>query len=277
MTLKIADFQLVGEDGIVFPPTVKFRTAYSVVRIAANDTFRLKYLHERYSYINLHSFGNALEKDALLALSNEKKLLGVYKPWIRGTYISRQMFSLKSDADLLGTLAHEMCHKYVSEVLLVTSSMEDAHGPSWQSTMHKIGLPSNKFFTGDHRALLPVDKLKNLEVNDKSLLIITEKDFLPFDEVIELKKPKIGILTDALGKTDYVAYLPLRTTYSNKVICFRSKNPYTYAPSAIPMSSVRKTFDTKKVLREFFTANFLNHYRLIATALNTNFLRAKND
>lgn len=278
MTLKIADFQLVGEDGIVFPTSVKFKTPYSVVRIANNDTFKLKYLHERYKYFNLYSFGNALEHEPLISLNNEKKTLGMYKPFIKGTFISRQMFALKTDADLLGTLVHEMSHKYVSEVLAVSNSIEDAHGPSWQATMHRIGLPSNKYFTGDNRALLSVDRVKNLEINDSSLLVVSEKDFIPFDELMTLKKPKIGILTESNGKTDYVAYIPIKTNYGDsKVICFRSKNPYTYGPSVVLVSSLRKTFDTKKVSKEFFTDNFLSHYKQIATVLNTKFLRNIND
>jgi hypothetical protein len=277
MSLRIANFSLIGEAGIVFPDTIKFKTAYSVVRIAANDTFRLKYLHERYAWFNTHSFGNTLEQEPLLALNNEKKILGMYKPWVKGTYISRQMFSLKTDADLLGTLAHELSHKYVSEVLNVSSSMEDAHGVSWQSTMHKIGLPANKLFTGDNRSLLSVDRVTNLEIQDTSLLRLSEKDVLTLDLLLELKKPKIGVFTDAKGKTQYVAYLPIKTNYGDqKFICFKKDNPYTYAPTVIPITNLRKTFDTKKVFAEFFTDNFLSHYRMIATVLTNNFLKAQN-
>lgn len=100
----------------------------------------------------------------MFEVTRAAKNLGSWSPWERKIRIARRIFRIPKDGQLLNTLAHEMAHQYVSEVLHTTG--EDVHGPAWQSTMMSIGLPIDAKFTGDRRELMSrreLDTTKHIE------------------------------------------------------------------------------------------------------------------
>lgn len=267
MTLKIANFNVVGIDGIVIDPSVKFKTTYALVKIGNSNTIRLKYLHERYEWFNYHSFGNALDTSPTILVTDDKKTLGSYNPGTKVLRFSKFMFVLKHDADVLGTMAHEMAHKYVVEVLRYAGP--DPHGKEWQGTMHRIGLPANAGYAGNDVDLLPSKQQKNIQIQKDSNLKISNADFLDVHQVLKLTKPRIGIYTDRNGKLEYAAYLPMVSTYGfDRIPVFLEKYMFSAVPTYVRTDSFRKTLDIKKVNPEFFSARFLDHYKNVAKLMH---------
>jgi hypothetical protein len=144
----------VDKDAGILIPGVKFNTAFSF-GVLGGKSFMIRYLAERWNWFNQHLFGNAMKLPNFEITKNfkEVKLLGSYTGGnIRLLRIHPKLFDLKTEATVLGTLAHEMAHQYEMEITPKAYG-EDSHGPTWQRIMHSIGLPTEAKYTGSRIAL----------------------------------------------------------------------------------------------------------------------------
>lgn len=144
----------VDKDAGILIPGVKFNTAFSF-GILGGKSFMVRYLVERWHWFNQHLFGNSMKLPNFEITKNfkEVKLLGSYTGGnIRLLRIHPKLFDLKTEATVLGTLAHEMAHQYEMEVTRRPLG-EDSHGATWQRIMHSIGLPTGAMYTGGRQAL----------------------------------------------------------------------------------------------------------------------------
>ncbi len=144
----------VDKDAGILIPGVKFSTAFSF-GILGGKSFMIRYLIERWHWFNHNLFGNAMTLPNFEITKNFKdvKLLGSYTGGnVRLLRIHPKLFDLKTEATVLGTLAHEMAHQYEMEVTPKPRG-EDSHGPTWQRIMHSIGLPTGATYTGGRQAL----------------------------------------------------------------------------------------------------------------------------
>lgn len=140
----------VDENGGVTIPA-KFGSDYRLCRIEGSATeFKMRYFKDRWVYFNKHLFGGSL-REPIFVISKAKRTLGVWRAGKRELELGVRMFLLREDKETLNTIAHEMCHQYVSEVIKPHSPEEmgpTGHGPAWQRTMAGIGLPIDDKFRG---------------------------------------------------------------------------------------------------------------------------------
>lgn len=162
----------VAPNGDVTIPQ-KFKHDYRLCVTETGDEMKMLYLQDRYDYLNQHLFGNTLRRPKF-EIHGRSRSLAVWFRVYRLISVQRKIFRLPKDGQLLNTLAHEMAHQYVDEVLQVRG--EDAHGPTWQSTMMSIGLPIDATFTGDKRELMTkteletVEHIEKVKINSEKLL-----------------------------------------------------------------------------------------------------------
>ena len=131
--------------GSVKIPGHPFKYYYSETDISEADTMKVKYLEERWDYMNHHLFGGVMTRPPFF-ITRHKKRLGAWYPGMKKMEFSKMMFKQPDEYTLLGTLAHEMAHQYVSTVIF--SNEKDAHGPAWQHVMQSIGLTTDAKYSG---------------------------------------------------------------------------------------------------------------------------------
>ena len=132
---------ITQDDGVLASFKIKFRTSWGVARINNNGhdqkAYMLRYIEERYNWLNKVAFGGLLRKPEF-EVSTHKTALGMWTPGLRRLQISRFLFATENQDTLLGTLLHEMAHQYETEHSPRPFD-EDGHGETWQLIMIALG------------------------------------------------------------------------------------------------------------------------------------------
>lgn len=108
----------VDEAAGVLIPNVKFPTTLSLGSIeGGGTTYKIKYLTERWNWFNTHLFGGVMKqpKFEITRSMPDIKQFGSWQPGTRILRMHPKLWALKSEAQCLGTLVHEMAHQYEGE------------------------------------------------------------------------------------------------------------------------------------------------------------------
>lgn len=122
-------------------------TSGTVSQIRANQ---LVYLTHVWNNANKGLFDSKLiiPKISLLKAMKNFRGLGYWRASTRDLKISPRMFNA-SQAQIVTTLVHEMCHQAVSEIDHVRDRTAGGHGPNWIAWMRKCGLDAHRYNTDD--------------------------------------------------------------------------------------------------------------------------------
>jgi hypothetical protein len=158
-----------SSSGVTIDPEVKFKVPYAFCKIDKGTTFKLKYVKERWHWLNTELFGSKMVEPHFVvgkAFKNPKTL-GHWKAYTKELLIANKIFLLPYDKQVLGTLVHEMSHQYDSEILQTpvrVRMIKGGHGPSWDYVMKSVGMPPDDKFAGDSTELLDEQQKENLEI-----------------------------------------------------------------------------------------------------------------
>jgi predicted SprT family Zn-dependent metalloprotease len=192
-TLRKQGIRVDVEGGIVIP-NHKFRTEHVLCRVETGDEYKMRYLRERYDFLNENLFGGVLRTPNFV-ITRGSKNLGSWHSDTRTFRMSRSLFKAAHDRELLNTIAHEMAHQYVREYYHSTEA--DPHGSEWSSVMIAIGLPPNAVFRGDRESVTPVDVLKRRTELQRLLQLS------PFAKIVNtFKEPMVARFIDAVKDID---------------------------------------------------------------------------
>lgn len=150
----------------------KFLRSFLVARIDESEIYRLAYLEERYEWLNKNAFDGRLKKPTLTTKLGRQSILGCWFARKEMIAISPQLFKLKDESVLLGTLIHEMAHQYETQHSPRPVG-EDAHGTTWQLIMISLGLTIRKSFYG---SLAPFKKPVSVEVGKDFEIVFGNND-----------------------------------------------------------------------------------------------------
>ncbi len=141
-------------DGVLIKG-VKFVTAFSLGQLEAGTQFKIKYLKERWAWFNDHCFGGVMKPPDSWEISKnfkDIKLFGSWNSFYRRIKMHPKLWQLKNESQCLGTLLHEMAHQYETEHE-PRGQAEDAHGPTWQGIMRRVGLSPRAKWVGKQEDL----------------------------------------------------------------------------------------------------------------------------
>lgn len=179
---------IVQPDASTEIPNVRFNTKYSLCKIEAGSSYKLRWLVERWKWCNQHLFGGDMKEPKFEIVRGEKRL-GWWSASTKTMAIAHLMFTLKDEGHALGTLIHEMAHQYNSEVMPTPEDEEaqdkatKGHGPTWKAIMRQIGQPTDIAFTGKGEDLLSDKKRKVLD----QLKPGTERILVSLTDIIDKK------------------------------------------------------------------------------------------
>ena len=145
-----SDYAIDNMDGLIVlnPATTKFRSSFHAARLDDGQELQLRYLRERYQWLNKVAFNSCLTMPTIAIGVSKRTWLGAWYPISLKIGINPRLFQLANESTVLGTLIHEMAHQFES-CHHRRPTREDAHGATWQLIMLKLGLTARAEFYGN--------------------------------------------------------------------------------------------------------------------------------
>lgn len=88
---------------------------------------------------------------------------GAWFPTKRAIAISPRLFN-GSEAQILTTLVHEMCHQAVTDLDRISERTNQGHGPTWEKWMRHCGLTPSRYSKYDNDSFMTQDEKEKKEL-----------------------------------------------------------------------------------------------------------------